>query len=247
MTGAAQDSRTARPPVSRCVVVVPAHNERDGLPDALAAIDRAATRVSVPVQVVVVADACDDGSETVAARHVQVRTVGARNVGAARAAGFLGFPTRSDVWFASTDADSRVPDEWLVSHLRLADAGADAVVGTIVPMDWDHWPHDAAQRFAAQYADRDGHRHIHGANLGVRASVYATLGGFAPLTHDEDVDLVHRLEASTRPIAWSAQAPVFTSTRARGRVPAGFATSLPALLDTSGAVDLGATPSAVAG
>ncbi|KQR99551.1 hypothetical protein ASG12_01685 [Williamsia sp. Leaf354] len=229
--------------VSRCVVVVPAHNERDDLPEALAAIDRAASQVSVPVQVVVVADACDDGSETVVGRHVQVRTIGARNVGVARAAGFSGFPCAADVWFANTDADSRVPADWLVHHLRLADAGADAVVGTIVPENWERWPHDAAQRFAAQYVDRDGHRHIHGANLGMRASVYGALGGFAPLTHDEDVDLVHRLRAQRYAIEWSAQAPVVTSTRARGRVPAGFATSLPALLDTP----VTATPSAVAG
>ncbi|MGU3291235.1 glycosyltransferase [Williamsia sp. M5A3_1d] len=233
-------------PVSRCVVVVPAHDECDDLPDALAAIDRAAAQVRVPVQVVVVADACDDGTATIPGAHVEVRTVGARNVGVARATGFIGFPTDPDVWFATTDADSRVPAEWLASHLRLADAGADAVVGTIAPIDWAQWPHDAAQRFAAQYTDRDDHRHIHGANLGVRASVYGALGGFAPLTHDEDVDLVHRMVQARHRIAWSAAAPVFTSTRVRGRVPAGFATTLPTLLGAGESI-LDDAPRAVAG
>ena len=69
-------------------VVVPAHNEEMLLPACLRALRRAAGTVSVPVHLLVVADARTD--QTVAAARAggaQVTGIRARNVGAARAAG----------------------------------------------------------------------------------------------------------------------------------------------------------------
>lgn len=67
------------------------------------------------------------------------------------------------------------------------------------------------------------HGYIHGVNLGVRGDHYVRVGGFAPVSADEDVDLVHRLRAAGVGIASSDAAPVITSARIDGRVPAGFA------------------------
>ena len=70
------------------VVVVPAHNERDRLPDCLTSIAAAGREVAVPVTVMVVLDGCTDGTEDVIPSGVHTINIAAKNVGAARAAGF---------------------------------------------------------------------------------------------------------------------------------------------------------------
>jgi len=76
--------------------------------------------------------------------------------------------------------------------------------------------------FESRYRDSDGHRHIHGANLGVCARAYARAGGFAPVHFDEDVALVRSLEGTGANVAWSARPRVHTSARVHGRAPRGF-------------------------
>ena len=69
-------------------VVIPAHDEQDLLPSCLAAVRLAARQVSVPVYVVVVADACTDRTAELArAQGATVVEARARSVGAARRAG----------------------------------------------------------------------------------------------------------------------------------------------------------------
>jgi glycosyltransferase involved in cell wall biosynthesis len=74
--------------VNRVGVVVPAHDERDLLPACLAALAVAAARVApVPVEVIVVADACtDDTEELAAAAGAHVLTVRTAPTWAARPA-----------------------------------------------------------------------------------------------------------------------------------------------------------------
>ena len=69
-------------------VGIPAHDEEDLLPSCLAAVHQAARHLLVPVHIVVVADACTDRTAQ-RARDLGAAVVetGARNVGAARAAG----------------------------------------------------------------------------------------------------------------------------------------------------------------
>ena len=69
-------------------VVVPAHNEEMLLPACLLALRRAVRQVSVPVHVLVAADSCTDRTAAMArASGALVVRIGARSVGAARAAG----------------------------------------------------------------------------------------------------------------------------------------------------------------
>ncbi|AFR46868.1 glycosyltransferase [Gordonia sp. KTR9] len=221
--------QTDAPPhaVERIVVVVPVHNEAERLPACLDALEAAATAVEIPVEVVVVLDACDDDSATLLTAGVSIVIVDVRSVGAARRAGFAAADspaTRSHTtWFATTDADSTVPRDWLVEHLAAADAGADAYVGTVVPDGFDGWPAGTGARYLREYDANRGHGHVHGANLGVRASVYDEVGGFSALDADEDVDLVDRLHAAGAVIERGAHAPVRTSTRCDGRARHGFA------------------------
>ncbi|SNT06282.1 glycosyltransferase [Rhodococcoides kyotonense] len=233
---AAQSGRTALidfpTDVRRAVVVVPVHDEEDLLQACLGALGEAQCHLeSIDVQTVVVLDSCSDRSESIAVRWARehsarsVISVAMRNVGAARAAGFAAQDGAPDTWFATTDADSVTRPDWLASQIAHARRGAGAVAGT-VRVDLDALPESMAAAYRSSYHDRPGHRHVHGANLGVRADAYRRIGGFAPLATDEDVDLIRRLEKARVPVVYACDSPVSTSNRLHGRAPDGFAAHL---------------------
>ena len=236
-------------PVEAAGVVVPAHDEETLLPACLAALRGAASALRLPVHVVVVADACTDQTAAVA-RAAGARVIGihARRVGAARAAGMrelLRLTAGSDpaaVWLATTDADTLVPPDWLRRQLDYANAGWDVVLGTVTVTDWDGHPPHVPVAFAERYAFGSGpHPHVHGANLGIRASAYLAAGGFPPLRTAEDHAL---LAAATRAGCMVAQASdiaVETSGRRLARAPRGFGDLLRTLADQRGSG--GNTPS----
>ncbi|WP_336332655.1 glycosyltransferase [Pseudomonas putida] len=205
-------------------VVIPAHNEARRLGRCLSSVADAARQAMQSghrVEIVVVLDRCTDGSGTVARRHgVHTLEVQAGNVGEARRAGAAWGIERGASWLACTDADSQVPPHWLVSQL---DCGTDVVCGTVHVQRWQPW-HTAALRqlYLSRYQAREGHRHIHGANLGVSAQAYQRIGGFQPLAAHEDVQLVRDLEALGVPISWTARHSVATSSRRDSRAREGF-------------------------
>lgn len=208
-------------------VVIPAHNEARRLARCLSSAVAAARHRALeaePVRIVVVLDSCTDASARIAARfEVEILTVAARKVGLARAAGadhLLGLGAR---WLAFTDADCRVAPDWLAAQLSL---GADAVCGTVAVDDWRGHPACVREHWLRVYRDVDGHRHVHGANLGVSARAYRRAGGFPPLACDEDVMLVDLLAATGASIAWSAAPRVITSARRDARVRGGFGDTL---------------------
>ncbi|HVQ51066.1 MAG TPA: glycosyltransferase [Mycobacterium sp.] len=215
--------------LEQAVVVVPAHNEFDHLPSCLLALTTASRRLSMPVLVVVVLDACDDGSDSLAEQFgpdVHFRSIDAGNVGAARAAGFeyarsaCGSVVPTRTWFATTDADSVVSSEWLA---RMTAADADMVLGTVRIPVW-RLPVEVARRYLLAYKSKGpGHNHIHGANMGFRADAYWQVGGFQALATGEDVDLVQRFETAHMQIQRDARLTVTTSVRQVGRAPGGFA------------------------
>ncbi len=213
-------------------VVIPAHNEEDCLRACLMSVQMAALHpgLTEPVRVAVVLDACTDRSGDVAsAFRLDVLRVEACNVGAARAAGAAFLLASGVRWLAFTDADSVVSQAWLAAQLAL---GSDAVCGTVAVDDWSpHGEREAALRrhFAATYCDRDEHRHIHGANLGVSAAAYRKAGGFPALPCGEDVALVQALIACGARIAWSAAPRVTTSSRIASHARGGFGDTLQAV------------------
>ncbi|GAA0575856.1 glycosyltransferase [Paractinoplanes ferrugineus] len=217
----------------RVAVVVPAHDESALLPACLAALRVAAAGVApVPVRVIVVADACTDDTERLArAGGADVVTIGAGNVGRARAAG-VAYAMSADagaLWLATTDADSRVPPEWLRWQARHAERGADLVAGTVEVDDWSQWAGPMPARYERRYLELVAglrHGHIHGANLGFRASAYAAAGGFPGLAHDEDRELVARFHAAGATVVTDTGCPVRTSARPDGRAPLGFSAHL---------------------
>lgn len=211
-------------------IVIPAHNEAALIDDCLRSVLAAARHPDLAgeaVEIMVVLDACSDGSADVVASHpVDSLAISVRNVGAARAAGADALLARGARWLAFTDADSHVAPDWIVRQVQLE---ADVVCGTVEVQDWSDHLHHAAQlkqHFRRTYNDAEGHRHVHGANLGVSAEAYRSVGGFRPLASSEDVALVQALQARGARIAWSAAPRVVTSARCVARAPDGFAAAL---------------------
>ena len=211
-------------------VVVPAHNEEHSIRACLASILEASGDpflAQESVRVFVVLDCCTDDTQAIAeGMGAQTVQVSARSVGFARAAGAQAALDAGARWLAFTDGDSHVAPNWLSAQLHHHAQGADAVCGTIAVADWADYGEKMRVHFGATYVDRDGHRHIHGANLGVSATAYQQAGGFEARDSQEDVALVRSLQQLGATIAWSATTRVVTSARPEFRAPGGFGATL---------------------
>ncbi len=227
--------------ITEVAVVVPAREEQDCLASCVASVQAAAaalgeSRPDVVVRLVLALDDPDGYHALPSVDHVSVVRVlaPASTAGAARAAGTAHvLATRAGgsehgLWLANTDADSVVPVDWLTVMVALAELGADLVLGTVVPHA------DLHPRLRAGWRERyhmvDGHPHVHGANLGIRADLYDRVGGWSAVVTGEDVDLARRAGADLGArVRRTAQIPVVTSARLTGRAPGGFASYLAAL------------------
>ena len=228
--------------VSELIVVVPAHNEEQLIGTCLAALldsQRVAHRLfpQLTCRIVVVLDDCEDDTGVIVQRMgIRSIVVDRHSVGAARRAGVraaladAGAPLRR-IWLASTDADCRVPAGWMSRFVDAAAHGYHLVLGMVHPSG--DLPASRLHAWQDRHPYVEGHPHVHGAALAIRADVYHDIGGWRPLQTGEDVELVKRAEQ--RPwirILRTAQDPVCTSARTVGRAPAGFAdymTNLPEL------------------
>lgn len=223
-------------------VVIPARDEAQLLPRCLESVERArrvlhACRPELLIDVTVVLDRCvDESADVVRSARVGSLAVNHGVVGATRHTGVsraievaeaLGVAS-DELWIACTDADSVVPPHWLVRLVGLA-AARDLVVGTVEPIGLT----DTAllERWRERHELGEGHAHVHGANLGFRASTYLAVGGFRALTIHEDVDLVRRMRSHTPRWVATDSVRVGTSARAHGRSPGGFAVFLAELAD----------------
>jgi glycosyltransferase involved in cell wall biosynthesis len=216
-------------------VVVPAADEEQTIGACLSAILAARMHLQratgIPARIVVVLDSCQDQTASIAVRHAgaELVTISARNVGAARRAGarhaLNGWGPPSETWLASTDADSQVPVTWLSYMLAEARSGAHLVLGTVIPDPGLHPPVHRAWLSGHQL--REGHPHVHGANLGIRGDSYLALGGWPEWPAGEDVELARRAAATGHlRICRTVAIPVQTSTRQAGRAPRGFSSYL---------------------
>jgi hypothetical protein len=241
-------------------VVVPVHNEEQHLARALSGVRAAAdalraSRPRVGVAIAIVLDSCTDGSRGVAARfaaadsRISVLEVGFRSVGKSRRAGIealLAAPSPSPpdpaagasaarFWLANTDADSCVPVNWLQRQVELADAGSDAVLGSVEP-DPDGMDPEILRRWHARHPHEEHHAHVYGANFGVRASAYQLSGGFPRQRSHEDRALVEKLRRNGFTVRATDSIRVLTSGRLQARAPHGFGAYLFALGLQSAAV-----------
>lgn len=231
--------------ITSVAVVVPIADEAHLLGRCLRALQSSraeladARQGAVRTRVIAVLDDCTDGSAGIVARFagVEALRVAGRRVGSARRAGtdcaLANLATPDECWLAATDADSEVPRTWLSGMVALADAGADLVLGTVVPTGV-RLPPAARNRYHAAYVAADGHPHVHGANLGIRASTYLRAGGWPELATGEDHALVARCTADGARIRRTGALPVATSTRLAARAPRGYSSHLRGLIAATG-------------
>ncbi len=225
-------------------VAIPARNEEALLPRCLRSIleAKAALQGAATVDIVVVADRSTDSTLRIAAAmlkgHGRAVSIDAGSVGVARrTAANLLLQKRAlhKCWLANTDADCMVPRHWLANQLTLAELGVEAIAGSVsVDSFAEHQPHVAAKFGASYLLEADGsHKHVHGANLGVRADVYLRAGGWESLYTAEDHDLWNRLAALGARRLSTSRIEVQTSGRRVGRAPHGFAEALAAHNETA--------------
>ena len=206
-------------------VVIPVHDEEKLLGDCLDAVRRAALDPLLdaePVEIVVVLDACADRSAAMAIQQkAQIVSLNARCVGAARALGASLALDNGARWIAFTDADTIVPRNWLSAQLDLY---ADATCGQVSIEDWSGHPSGVRERYLRDYSTDS--RHIHGANLGISAAAYHTVGGFAALKLGEEVALVSSLLERKADVRFAGSPRVSTSARWESTIEGGFASVL---------------------
>ena len=213
--------------IRRLAVIVPAANEEQHIGSCLASIGTARAHLAqssaagVQVQVFVVLDGCQDQTAAIAARFPGVRPVVIRagRVGTARHAGAMAAigssPPARELWLANNDADCAVPRDWLSLMVAESRRDTQVVLGTVLP--GPGLPAALKKAWLSRHHLRDGHPHIHGANFGIRADAYLTLGGWQPLSVGEDVDLAGRAAAAGHRIIRTASVPVVTSSRTAAR------------------------------
>lgn len=219
--------------ITGVAVVVPARDEQETIALCLRGIEAALQQVDVAAVVAVVLDRCTDGTaELVAAAFagrpdrvaIPLATCAGTGVGAVRDVGIraalagLRLPAE-EVWVLNTDADSVVPPDWALRHLRLAEDGSVAVAGTVDLAGPGPDLHLACE----PACDGDRHAHVYGANLGVRADAYLAAGGFDPDGPGEDAGLWDALRAAGLPVVAPTAARVRTSARRHGRATGGLA------------------------
>ena len=225
--------------IRHLAVVIPARNEAASLDRCLAAVAVAMAHLrdaepAVESRLIVVLDRCTDGSAAVVAAHPGVTavstTVGmvgaARRLGADIALSAVAEPATA--WIACTDADSAPSPDWLRRQLELAAAGAEMVLGTVVPSR-DDLTEAIFDEWSQRHQSDEGHSCVHGANLGIRGDLYRRVGGFARVAEHEDVLLATAARRAGGRVVSTASCPVTTSGRPRGRTPGGFAGYLAAL------------------
>ncbi|MGA8047375.1 MAG: glycosyltransferase family A protein [Dermatophilaceae bacterium] len=231
--------RTPHEPVTDVIVAIPAQDEEALLGSCLDSVTAALTRLrrrraGTRTTVVVALDGCSDGSALIAATHgalmVELDGVG---VGLARDAAIetglmaLGRPTPETTWIACTDADTVVHRSWLHRQVGLADRGIDLVIGTVEPFGVES--EEVLQAWYARHALHEGHGHVHGANLGLRASRWLGEGGFGEVRVGEDVGLVEKIRTGRARWLATDTTRVRTSGRLLSRVDSGFAEYLRAI------------------
>ncbi len=179
-------------------VVVPTYQEAKGIEAFLRQFERQ-TLPRAEFEIVVVDGGSRDGTRDIAAKYadrVIVQTSpgigGARNDGARNARGDL---------LATTDADCRVPPNWLARILEdFADPHVVAVCGPDRPFDGG-----LKARFLyffvrgiIRLAALAGIYGTGGTNSAFRKDAFLAVGGYRPLPHSDDVDLGVRIRERGR-------------------------------------------------
>lgn len=245
----------------RAVVAIPVYNEAERIGACLEALAAQQGIGAGGLSVVLFLNNCtDDTAQLVTALRpilpIPVRVIErdfvdanagwARRAAMEAAAAWLEEAGAADGVILTTDADSRVPADWVARNLAAIAGGADAVAGRIMldEADAKRLPAALHARGAVEGAyealltelqarlDPIPHdpwpRHwtTSGATLSVRLSSYRQVGGMPPLAVSEDRAFVSSLLSSDARVRHDPEVLVVTSGRLDGRAPGGAADTM---------------------
>jgi glycosyltransferase involved in cell wall biosynthesis len=179
-------------------VVVPTFHEEAGIEAFLRQFD-AQTLARSEFEVIVVDGGSGDRTREIAERHAdRVILQTSEGIGGARNDGVA--VARAGV-VATTDADCRLPRDWLERIVRrLEDPGVVAVVGPDGPLEggWKARSLFFVIRAAIRVAAMAGVYTTGGGNSAFRRDAFLAVGGYRTLPHSDDVDLGLRIRARGR-------------------------------------------------
>lgn len=248
-------------PALRCVVAIPVRNEAERIGACLEALAAQRDIGASGLGVVLFLNNCTDETAHVVAAlrpslcipvRVIERTFVGANAGWARreameaAADWLDEGELFDGLILTTDADSRVPADWVARNLAAVADGVDAVAGRIALDDADaaRLPaalHERGSReggYEARLIELEAlidpvphdpwprHWTTSGATLAVRLGTYRRVGGMPPLAVGEDKAFVSSLLSSDARVRHDPGILVVTSGRLDGRAPGGAADTM---------------------
>lgn len=231
-------------------VVIPARDEQDRIGRCLEALGAQSVGPGA-FEVILVADACQDGTEVAAIAAAQrhgltlsllsgpgAGTGPARRLGMDAAAARLQALGQPDGLIATTDADTLPAANWLERQLAHVAGGAQVIAGMIRLAEGEtgHLPEgvlvrrqvDAERRMEAVLIEdpRADHHHFAGASLGITAATYAAVGGIEATPALEDELFAQRLADHGIPILRPADVVVVTAARTTGRARRGLSVDL---------------------
>ena len=245
----------------RCVVAIPVRNEAERIGACLEALAAQRDIGASGLGVVLFLNNCTDGTAHVVAalrsrlripvRMIEREFAGA-NAGWARreameaAADWLDEGEPFDGLILTTDADSRVPEDWVARNLAAVASGVDAVAGRIALDEADaarlpaalHARGSLEGAYEARLVELEGlidpvphdpwprHWTTSGATLAVRLGTYRRVGGMPPLAVGEDKAFVSSLLSSDARVRHDPDILVVTSGRLDGRAPGGAADTM---------------------
>lgn len=243
------------------VIAIPIRNEAERIAACLRAIDDQRDLVSGSLGAVLFLNNCTDGTDRIVEElrptlsiplRVIVVTYEGAHAGWARraamdaAAAWIGEEAGEAATLLSTDADSRVPPDWVARNLAALQAGADAVAGRI-ELDADEAAllppslHDRGRledTYSALLTEAEAridpdpydpwpcHRTTIGATLAVRLSVYRQVGGMPAIPLGEDGAFVAALLAQGFHVRHAPDVVVTVSGRLTGRAAGGVADTI---------------------
>ncbi|MFD1302220.1 glycosyltransferase [Methylobacterium marchantiae] len=242
------------------IIALPVRNEAERIEACLRAIDAQEGVRPGSLGLYLFLNNCTDGTDRIVSELAETMSIPVRvrfvtfdgaHAGWARraamdaAAEWIG-PDGTAGTILSSDADSRVPSDWVARNLAALDAGADAVAGRI-QIDEDEWaalPKSLRARGKLEDAYSDllteaearidpdphdpwpCHRTTIGATLSVRLSAYRLVGGMPMIALGEDGAFVAALLQHGLRVRHAKDVVVTVSGRLVGRAPGGVADTI---------------------
>ncbi|AWB25075.1 glycosyltransferase family 2 protein [Methylobacterium currus] len=254
-------------PAPRCIVAVPVRNEVDRIGACLRALATQEEIGPEALGIVLFLNNCTDGTAEVVASLVPALRVQVRVVERDFAGAHAGWARREameaaaswldetvggldgsapDGVILTTDADSRVPPDWVARNLAALAQGVDAVAGTIALDEGEaarlpealhargrlEGAYEALLVALESLIDPVAHdpwpRHAtrSGASLAVHLSAYRAAGGMPALPLGEDRAFVAALLRADARVRHAPDIVVVTSGRLDGRAPGGAADTM---------------------